>query len=247
MDKRSVDELSQAYNEWHNDVHGLDGAAIGLSEWHCNALNLCDDLSGIRVLEVGCGTGDFACYLKLQGANVTAVDLSSTAIELAKSRAKDRSLDIEFLVANAQSLPFLDGCFDIVFSCECLEHVPEPILALANFHRVLKRDGLLVITTENYSNATILWWIKCWLLRKPFDSGGGKVQPIEHFFVFWVVRQMITKSGFKVLRTLGSHHVFLVLPRIHPHTFVVERFQGRLSSWLFKPLARHMAFLAVKK
>jgi ubiquinone biosynthesis O-methyltransferase len=240
-------DSADAYDRWHREIHGGENpAAVSLQDWHRNALSLSPSQDRLAVLEVGCGAGDFAIYLAGRGANVTAVDFSRQAIELARAKSVAQKMPVNFQVADAQSLPFEGDSFDVVFSCECLEHVPDPRRALAEFYRVLKPSGRLVLTTENYSNAMLLGWLVCWLRKEPFNSGAG-VQPIEHFFLFWRVRQMFRAAGFRVQRMIGSHHVFLMLPRFDPGTFVVERFDNPIAGALLRPFARHMAFAAVKK
>ncbi len=238
---------TDAYDRWHRSVHGGENPAdIALEGWHENALSLAPNLTDLKVLEVGCGVGDFAIYLAKQNINVTAVDFSPAAIELAQTKANAQNISVEFQVADAQALPFADNTFDFIFSCECLEHIPVPQQALNELQRVLKPSGRLVLTTENYSNAMVLYWLACWLRKEPFNSG-EQVQPIDHFFVFWDVKNMMQKAGFQVERMIGSHHVFLLLPRMHPHTFVIERFKNNPVASLLRPFARHMAFEAVKK
>lgn len=239
-------ELDNAYDQWHESVHGNENPIqINLAPWHKTVLRLLPSLEGLNILEVGCGVGDFALHLADLHARVTAVDFSPQAIEIAQKKSTAQKKSVDFQVADAQSLPFEDNSFDLLLSCECLEHVPNPQLALNEFKRVLKPQGKLVLTTENYSNAMLLYWLKCWILKKPFDSGAG-VQPIEHFFLYWRVKRMFNLSGFKVQNMVGWHHVFLVLPKLHPHTFVVEKFKNPLLVKLFKPFARHVAFEAIK-
>ena len=102
-----------------------------------------------------------------------------------------------------------------------------------------------MLTTENYSNAMVIYWAMAWLSGKPFNSGSG-VQPIENFFLFWRVKKMMRRAGFKVARMTGAHHVFFVVPGCHPHLFVRKRFRTPLWATLFRPLARHVSFRAVK-
>lgn len=238
---------TKAYDQWHEVVHGKENRLVlKLEDWHQNALNFLPPLQGLSILEVGCGPGDFAIYLASQGANVTAVDFSPKAIEIAQEKTSCQEKCVNFQVADAQSLPFDSNSFDLVVSCECLEHVPTPQLALNEISRVLKPSGKLVLTTENYSNAMLLYWLACWLRKEPFNSG-EQVQPIEHFFLFWRVKQMFHQAGLQVSHLLGSHHVFLLLPRFHPHTFVIERFHNSLIAHLMRPFARHMTFEAIKK
>jgi len=240
------DNKSHVYNKWHNDVHGgEDREEFFLEEWHRNALSLAPELGGLKILEVGCGVGDFAIYLSSLNADVIAVDFSETAIKMAKQKAEYHRSDVEFQVADAELLPFSDESFDLIFSCECIEHLNSPQNALSEFYRVLKTSGKLIITTENYSNAMLLAWIVSWLRSQPFNSGAG-VQPIEHFFLFWRVRTMISSCGFSVLRMVGSHHVFLLLPRFDPSTFVKKEFNNPFLASVFRPLARHVTFEAIK-
>ena len=246
--RRSEGSKRAEYEAWHQRVHEMElGQGIGLlAEWYINALELLPTIKGRRVLEVGCGLGQFATYLALQGAVVTAIDFSAEAIRIARARTAQQNAGVSYYVADAERLPFGDSNFDVVVSCECLEHVPNPQNMLSECARVLQVNGVLVLTTENYTNGMLLGWIVSWLRRKPFDSGAG-VQPIEHFFVFWYVVRLLRKAGLTLRKMLGSHHVFLLLPRHDPSTFVVERFRSPLAAWFLRPLARHMAFEAVKK
>jgi len=238
---------SGGYDEWHRTVHGQDILTENkLEDWHLDALSLSPFVKGLDVLEVGCGAGDFAIHLALQKAKVTAVDFSAEAIEIAKQKSKKQNQQINFQVADAQSLPFANESFDLIFSCECLEHIPDPRKAVNELYRVLKPSGYLILSTENYSNAMILGWIVAWLRKEPFNSG-THVQPVEHFFLYWNVRHLFKKAGFRVLKMIGWHHVFLLLPRFHPHTFVKQRFQNSFTAKLFLPLARHMTFKVIKE
>jgi 2-polyprenyl-3-methyl-5-hydroxy-6-metoxy-1,4-benzoquinol methylase len=74
---------SDAYDNWHQTVHGQDVLTESkLEGWHIDALSLSPSLKDLNLLEVGCGAGDFAIHLSKQQAIVTAVDFSSKAIEI---------------------------------------------------------------------------------------------------------------------------------------------------------------------
>lgn len=242
-------QAQKKYDRWHQDLaiqRGVD--RISLSEWHRDALELLGGIRGKNALEVGCGNGDFALHLAGLGCNLTAVDFSPAAVEAAKERQRAffaGAGEVEFRTADAERLDFPDSTFEIVVSCECLEHLPHPKEALKEFFRVLVPGGKLVLTTENYSNGMILAWLMCWIRSHPFNSGAG-VQPIEQFFLYWRVRRMMERVGFKVKHMMGHHHVFLLLPRLHPHTLVVERFANPVLKKILFPFARHIAFEAVK-
>lgn len=242
-----MSDPEQEYNAWHQSVHGAESTTeLHLCQWHLDALSLSPPLENASVLEVGCGPGDFAIHLASKAKAVTAVDFSPVAIEIADKKRAAQNVQAEFKVADAQQLPFTDNCFDVVFSCECLEHLPNPQRALIEMHRVLRPGGTLILTTENYSNAMLVYWGLAWLMGKPFNSGSG-VQPIENFFVFWRVKRLFQRAGLEVVQMIGAHHVFLVLPRCHPHLFVKERFRNGMLARLFRPFARHFTFRAIKR
>lgn len=239
-------KTQSTYDDWHlkNYDTGSD-QHLNLAQWHIDALKLSPPLIGQHVLEVGCGVGDFGFSIEPDAESVTCLDFSLTAIQIAKQRASDRGSKINFMQGDACGLPFDDNTFDLVFSCECLEHVPEPRKAIKEMARVLKPGGALVLTTENYSNVLGLFYLNCFLRGKPFNSG-HHIQPIENFFVFPMIFGMFKQAGLKMQYTLAAHHIFLMLPGCHPHRFVIERFTNAIPRMLFKFLGRHWTFMAVK-
>ncbi|WP_040950012.1 class I SAM-dependent methyltransferase [Gorillibacterium massiliense] len=97
---------------------------------------------GSHVLEVGCGAGRTACFLARQGYQVTAVDQSADMLEKAQRRAAKAGLDIRFLKADAESLPFDNESFDMVF-VESVTVFTKADISLGEYWRVLKKDGRL--------------------------------------------------------------------------------------------------------
>lgn len=81
-----------------------------------------EDLNGKRVLDAGCGTGALALEAASRGAEVVAIDLSATLVELAQARAADISGvgSIDFLVGDMRALDL--GCFDHVVAMDSLIH-----------------------------------------------------------------------------------------------------------------------------
>jgi SAM-dependent methyltransferase len=105
-----------------------------------------------RVLEVGCGWGEFATRVRDElGAKVVAVDLSPRMVELARERGVDAR------VADVQRLPFGDGEFDCVASLWMLYHVPDLDRGIAELARVLRPDGRLVAATSSHQHLVELW------------------------------------------------------------------------------------------
>ncbi len=113
------------------------------------ALSLLKKYSYRRILDLGCGKGRFTNTLqRATETDVTAVDISPTAIGIAKSRYPQ----ISFLPASAAGLPFADASFDLVVSCHMLWCVmPQLQSVFEEVRRVLKPGGHYLILTKYYN------------------------------------------------------------------------------------------------
>lgn len=243
-------DKQERYDAWHRQRANTEVPFEGLNHaWHLTAAKLSTDLQGrkVRVLEVGCGRGDFAMWLsnKYPQAEVVAIDFSKAAIQVAQSRAVATASTVNFKVDDAQKLSFEECSFDYVISCECMEHVPIPVQMAQEIYRVLRPGGQFILTTENYFNGLILAWIKTWLLRTPFNSGSG-VQPHENFFLFWKVKKILEQSGLKVKHMESNHFQWLLLPRTDPAKMTTEDFANPRLRRFFRPFGRHFTFCGVR-
>ncbi len=99
-----------------------------------------DELAGKRILDLGCGSGESGVYFAKQGAEVSACDISPQFIEVAKQLANHHSVSLDTVVCPAETLPYPDDSFDIVFANGVLHHVDIP-LAMEEIRRVLKPRG----------------------------------------------------------------------------------------------------------
>ena len=110
-------------------------------------------VEGEVVLDVGCGAGSFAYHIASKVSKVVAIDILESSIEIAKDFF---SLpNIEFIAGDLFQLDFPDNSFDCILFLETIEHVDNPVKFLNEFHRILKPNGCLIISTPNalsYSN-----------------------------------------------------------------------------------------------
>jgi len=101
-----------------------------------------------RTLDAACGEGYGAALLAASAESVEAVDLSEKAITHARQRYGDVT-GLSFHVADCTALPFPDQEFDRIVSFETLEHLTEQEQLLTEFRRVLKADGVLVLSSPD--------------------------------------------------------------------------------------------------
>ncbi len=103
----------------------------------------------LRLLDVGCGGGLLSEPFAAQGCQVTGVDRSIPTLAAARAHAQKSGLAIQYLEANAESLPFDDQSFDIVCCCDVLEHVDDMDRVINEISRVLKPGGIFFFDTIN--------------------------------------------------------------------------------------------------
>lgn len=155
------------------------GEEFGEGDARRIALDAVAEVSPRRVLEVGCGRGEFAERIVTElGAAVVAVDQSQRMVELTRARGVDAR------VADAQALPFDDGEFDCVAANWMLYHVPDLERALAEFARVLRPGGRLVAATNSLDHLAELWRLvgrDRWMEPERFFAETGEPALRSHF------------------------------------------------------------------
>ncbi|BAZ13579.1 gamma-tocopherol methyltransferase [Calothrix sp. NIES-4071] len=103
-----------------------------------------------NILDVGCGIGGSSLYLAGKyNANVTGITLSPVQANRAKQRAAEFGLSnrTNFLLADALNMPFADNSFDLIWSLESGEHMPDKVKFLQECYRVLKPGGTMIVVT----------------------------------------------------------------------------------------------------
>jgi ubiquinone/menaquinone biosynthesis C-methylase UbiE len=110
-------------------------------------------VAGKRVLDIACGEGYGSALLARRATQVTGVDVSQQAIDHAKRTYPDLG-KVEFKVGSCTAIPAPDAAFDVAVSFETLEHIAEQEQFLAELARVLKPDGLLLISCPNKAEYT---------------------------------------------------------------------------------------------
>ncbi len=118
---------------------------------------------GKKVLDVGCGNGWVLRHYARAGADVTGVDITEAGIQLCRTRFKNENLKGNFVVGNAEELPFPDNTFDAVSCMGVVHHTANPQKAVSEIYRVLKPGGRLIFML--YHRNSVLYRFKFPLLK----------------------------------------------------------------------------------
>jgi SAM-dependent methyltransferase len=127
------------------------------------------ELAGKDVLEIGCGTGVHARLLAAARANVTAIDLTPTAVELTKRRLELAGLEADVREADAERLPFADASFDYVWSWGVIHHSHDTDQVISEIARVLRPGGHFAFMV--YHRNSITFWVNYVLIRGVLEGG----------------------------------------------------------------------------
>jgi SAM-dependent methyltransferase len=130
---------------------------------------VCGDVSGRRLLDVGCGSGYFAREMARGGARVTGIDISGRMIEHARRHEADEPLGIDYVVGDAGALgaTFAPGSFDVVTSCMAIQDMPDIPGVLRGVREVLRPGGRFIPSiTHPCSDTPFREWER--------DAEGGK-------------------------------------------------------------------------
>jgi ubiquinone/menaquinone biosynthesis C-methylase UbiE len=101
---------------------------------------------GGAVLDIATGPGYFCIELaKLGPYAVSGLDLSQTLVEIARGKAAEAGVAVDFVQGNASSLPFEDNTFDFLLCRGAFKQFAQPVRSIDEMHRVLKPRGLAVI------------------------------------------------------------------------------------------------------
>jgi ubiquinone/menaquinone biosynthesis C-methylase UbiE len=157
---RTADEIRDVNTRYHDvaaDSYdakwGIDFGEIGQSQVLGKLRKLLGrelDDGYDRSLEIGAGTGYFSLNLVQAGvvAQATCTDISPGMVSTLSANARRLGLDVKAARADAESLPFADGSFDLVLGHAVLHHLPNLRRAFAEFHRVLRPGGRIVFAGE---------------------------------------------------------------------------------------------------
>ncbi len=220
MSRSGARTTADVRDYWNQHIHDLEitshpsgspGFFDDLDQYHFEKLHHLlrlvdfDGYRGRRVLDVGCGAGvDLARFAK-GGAVVTGVDLSSSAIALARQNFEQQGLQADLRVADGEHLPFPDDTFDLVYAHGVVQYTPDCRRLVDECRRVLKPGGEAVFQVYNRIS-----WLNALskLMKVPLEHGDA---PVLRKYSAGEFRTLL--GGFREVRIVAER--FPVRSRLH--------------------------------
>ena len=182
-----------------------------------------------KVLDLGCGDGDYAKRLKDLGFDVIAGD-----IDIARFRYKN---EIEFKHCDiTKEMPFPDNCFDYVLFMEVIEHLRNPYVVISEINRIIKKNGSLIISTPNILSLKSRFRFLAegayeYFRESPLDQVKNPKEVVFNLHLvpyrYQELEYLLSASGFKIENILTSvyegYGAWFLLPAIKFQSWQKER------------------------
>lgn len=155
---------------------------------------------GGRMLDIGCGDGALCQCIIDRYENIHGIDHSDIALR----RARENGVSTTRVDLNKGSLPFLSQVFDMVTCLDVIEHVFDPVKLVKEIHRILKSNGILIMTTPNIR---FVDHVKKLLIDGQFPKT-SRDEGIYHgghlcYFTFEDLRTLLLENNFSILVDRG--------------------------------------------
>ena len=158
INKKEIEKFSKMAAEWWNPegkfkpLHKFNPIRIKyIKESIINNFKLknkTNPLSGVNILDIGCGGGLLSEPMSRLGANVTGIDASDRNIRIAKLHSKKSKLKINYLCSSPEKIK-IKKKFDVILNMEIVEHVEDVDFFLRSSSVLLKKNGLMFVATIN--------------------------------------------------------------------------------------------------
>ena len=158
VNKKEIEKFSNIADEWWDPygkfkpLHKFNPIRIKYIKENIieqfKIKNKANPLSGINILDIGCGGGLLSEPMCRLGANITGIDASIKNIKIAKLHAKKNKLKIDYICSSPEKLKITKK-FDVILNMEIVEHVEDISFFLKSCSKLLKKNGLMFVATIN--------------------------------------------------------------------------------------------------
>lgn len=187
-------KLQNQYNQWW-EGKTIEGESIDAAKRMYRSIlqdlqKYYKSFKKAKLLDVACGTGEFAVEAKKLGMEVFGIDLSNYAIDYAK-----KHIDGTFSVASGEKLPFKENVFDFVTCIGSLEHFPHPEKGVSEMARVVKKDGICLIHVPNLMFAGHIYMTMRYGVMP--SEGGQSFSEVFYTYEGW--KKLFEENGLNVI------------------------------------------------
>ena len=168
INKKEIEKFSKIAEEWWDPdgqfkpLHNFNPIRISyIKENIIKTFGLKEKdkiLSGVKILDIGCGGGLLSEPMSRLGAEVYGIDASKKNIEIAKIHAEKSGLNIKYFCSTPEKFK-KNLKFDVILNMEIVEHVENVVFFLESCSKLLKRDGIMFIATLNKTLKSYLFAI----------------------------------------------------------------------------------------
>ena len=158
VNKKEIEKFSNMADEWWDPhgkfkpLHKFNPTRIKYIKENIieqfKTRNKVSPLTGINILDIGCGGGLLSEPMCRLGANITGIDASIKNIKIAKLHAKKNGLKINYICSSPEKLKITKK-FDVILNMEIVEHVEDISFFLKSCSKLLKKNGLMFVATIN--------------------------------------------------------------------------------------------------
>jgi ubiquinone/menaquinone biosynthesis C-methylase UbiE len=192
ISKNTFDNIANTYEQTYEGYHS------GLL--YPEILDIVKNIPARRILDVGCGSGNFLKLIENFDAEIFGIDFSEPMLEFAK-KALDKK--VKLVLGDAEKLPWEDSFFDVVICLDSFHHYPRPNIVLKEMKRVLSDSGTLVI-----ADPYIPKWLKRQIVNlslKFGNRGDVKIYSQRNW------KKMLYKAGFRIASMNEGKEISIIM------------------------------------
>jgi 2-polyprenyl-6-hydroxyphenyl methylase/3-demethylubiquinone-9 3-methyltransferase len=204
VDNKEIDKFSKMAKDWW-DKDGVLKTLHQVNPYRLQFIKKFTSIENKNIIDIGCGGGILTESLVADKNNVSGLDASTEAIEIARKHAIDNNLNINYINSTIEDLAdTTKDKFDIVTCMEMLEHVPDPDSIIESISKLTKSGGMFFASTLNRN-------IKSYLLSIVAAEHLLNIVPkgtheYSKFIKPYELVKSAEKHGFRAVEITGMHY-----------------------------------------
>ena len=184
--------ISKSFSDFYNQVYYKNIKNLHISQRLKIMASLVD--KNQKILDLGCGTGDFLKILELKNKKIEGVEISSKAAQIGRKKG------YKITISDLHNLfPYQKNTFNTITAGEIIEHIYDTDFFLKEVRRILKPNGFLILSTPNIATLgrrlMLLFGINP-LIETSLSQGSGHIR----YFTKKSLQDLLEKHGFKIIK-----------------------------------------------